>query len=609
MLILFGILGLMQVTLLPALIIMKAGKLRGGVTEQLIRLLPISLTANYLLIFLLAALHLYIRPVMLVLIAAELLCILWLYRGTLFQPVNLTVFRISEALRQELRPLTDALSVRPDGRSGTLRLWIWMVSGCLALSGVLWGFHLCRLNFGTVFSGWDTLFSWNAYAETWAAGRIPKVAGMYPQLVSSNWSVSYLLQGENAVQFFNTLLPPVFFLLIQVMLFDLGFQRRESAFFFAAVIARFMMKKLMGDQLFDGYMDVPVAAMSLLSVYTFLKAENRDPAEQRQGIVLGVLFAAAAAVTKQSGWIAFVFSPLAVFLLLREGAKTMSGRNKTALCAAALLIVMPWYLYCLLGKTPGTERELIANGIMDFNQRFDLRYRLELAVSTLGKYGICFLLSLAGLLFVPKKYRLLFFLMAWPLTVIWAVSYSYDARNLGPVLPFISILCGMALTGIGNAAEKIAEKTGFGKIPLLVFLVLLAAAGIAGLVRRYPDGKLIDDQRDKQKALFGERLNRELLYDVFGETHEGHDIYTDYPAYFLSGYRDCCSAADLTDEGQVRSILEGTKIRWLMLPEVMPNDTDPSKALIEQCIDAGICELTRCSDGYYKSYCLYEVKR
>ena len=153
MLILFGILGLMQVTLLPALIIMKAGKLRGGVTEQLIRLLPISLTANYLLIFLLAALHLYIRPVMLVLIAAELLCILWLYRGTLFQPVNLTVFRISEALRQELRPLTDALSVRPDGRSGTLRLWIWMVSGCLALSGVLWGFHLCRLNFGTVFSG------------------------------------------------------------------------------------------------------------------------------------------------------------------------------------------------------------------------------------------------------------------------------------------------------------------------------------------------------------------------------------------------------------------------------------------------------------------------
>ena len=30
------------------------------------------------------------------------------------------------------------------------------------------------------------------------------------------------------------------------------------------------MKKLMGDQLFDGYMDVPAAAMTVLSVYTLL---------------------------------------------------------------------------------------------------------------------------------------------------------------------------------------------------------------------------------------------------------------------------------------------------------------------------------------------------
>ena len=91
MLMLYGILGLIQVTLLPALIVMKAGKLRGGITEQLIRLLPISLIVNYLLIFLLAALHLYIRPVMLVIIAAELVCIFLLYLGTLFQPVGFTV--------------------------------------------------------------------------------------------------------------------------------------------------------------------------------------------------------------------------------------------------------------------------------------------------------------------------------------------------------------------------------------------------------------------------------------------------------------------------------------------------------------------------------------
>ena len=609
MLLLYGILGLLQITLMPGLIIMKAGKLRGGFTEQLIRLMPLSLIANYLLVFFLAALHIYIRPVILAVIAAELLCILWLYRGTIFQPLRITAVRVSGTFRQELQPLSDALSDMPSEAGAALKRWIWLVSGCFALSGVLWGFHLCRLNFGTVFSGWDTLFSWNAYAETWAAGSIPKVGGMYPQLVPSNWSVSYLLQGENAVQFFNTLLPPVFFLLIQVMLFDLGFQRRESTFFFAAVIARFMMKKLMGDQLFDGYMDVPAAAMSLLSIYTFLKAEKREAADQRQGIVLGVLFAAAAAVTKQSGLAAFFLALPAAMLLLPDGVKSMSRRQKAVLCAASLLIVLPWYLYCLLEKIPGTERELIAEGIMDFNRRFDLRYRLELAVQTLGKYGVCFLFSLIGLPFVAKRYRILFFLMAWPLTLIWAVSYSYDARNLGPVLPFISLLCGMAAAGIGNLAEKLAEKAGLGNVPVAVLLVLAAAAGIFGLIRLYPDEKLTEDQQIKQKDLFGARLNRELLYDVFGETHEGKDIYTDYPAYFLSGYQDCCSAADLTDEGQVRSVLEGTKINWLLLPEVMPNDTDPSKALIDRCIDDGKCELLRCSDGYYKSYCLYEIKR
>ena len=114
MLMLFGILGLMQAVLLPALIIMKAGKLRGGITEQLIRLLPISMTVNYLLVFLLAALHLYTRPVMLALIAAEAFCILWLYRGTLSRPLNLTVSRVSEAFRREIRPLTEVLSGKAD---------------------------------------------------------------------------------------------------------------------------------------------------------------------------------------------------------------------------------------------------------------------------------------------------------------------------------------------------------------------------------------------------------------------------------------------------------------------------------------------------------------
>ena len=610
MLILFGILGLLQSTVLPGLLMIRLWKLRGGVIEQLLRLIPLSLITNYLLIFFLAASGFYTRPVMLGIIGAEVLALLWLYRDVLLRPFSGSILSLSEALRRELRPAEDFLSsLRGSSVTGALKNWIWLLSGCFALSGILWAVHLCRLNFGTIFSGWDTLFSWNNYALVWAGGEVPNIGGMYPQLLPSNWSLSYLLQGKDAVQFFNTLIPPLFFLMIQLMLFDLGFQRRECGFFFAAILARFMMKKLMGDQLFDGYMDVPAAAMALLSFYTFLKAEGRSLSEQRRAVFLGLVFAGGAAVTKQSGFAALVTAPLAVLCLLRTAAGTLSRKQKAVLVLLVLVIVLPWYLHCFLFNTHGYERELIAEGIVEYNRTFDLSHRVRLAAETLGKYGIFFLLSLVGLPFVAKRYRLLLTLLIWPLTLIWAVSYSYDARNLGPVLPFVCMACGLALAGCGAFAAGILQKAGIGRIIFAVFFFLSAAAAVILLVRLFPDGRLKEDQRIKQKALFGERLNQELLYEIFGETHEGNDIYTDYPAHFLSGYEECCSAADLTDTFQVQKVLEEDKIHWLMLPVVMPNNTDPAKELIEGCIEEGKCVKVRCSDGYYKPYCLYGIYR
>lgn len=609
MLMLSGILGLLQSTLLPGLLMIRVCRLKGGITEQILRLIPLSLLANYLLIFFLAAVGAYTRPVMLVIIAAEILLLLWLYRDTLLRPVGETVFRVTDALRAELLPLAEFLTERPLSLVLRLRRWAWAVCGCFALSGVLWGFHLCRLNFGTIFSGWDTLFSWNAYAEIWSGGKIPNIGGLYPQLIPANWSLSYLLQGEGAVQFFNTLIPPLFFLLIQVMLFDLGFQRRQSGFFIAAVIARFMMKKLMGDQLFDGYMDVPAACMILLSIYTYIRAEGRALKDQRQAVMLGVLFAAEAAVTKQSGSPALIIAPLAVFLLLRKAQGEMSRKQKILTVLSVLIIVLPWYLHCFLFNTHGEAREIIASGIVDYNQQYDIHHRLWQADQIIGKYGLCFLIGLIGLPFVNKRHWILFSLLVWPQTVIWAVNYSYDARNLAPVLPFVSMLAGLAIAGIADFIARLAGKKRMERIPLAVLIFIAAAAAAVFLVRLYPDSRLSGDQRVQQKALFGERLNNELLYDVFGESHSGNDIYTDYPARLLPGYRDCCSSAELTDEIQVRQVLEGDKINWLLLPVVMPNNSDPSKELIEQCIAEGKCGQVRCSDGYYKAYCLYEIKR
>ena len=100
-----------------------------------------------------------------------------------------------------------------------------------------------------------------------------------------------------------------------------------------------------------------------------------------------------------------------------------------------------------------------------------------------------------------------------------------------------------------------------------------------------------------------------LIVMKLAKLRGGYDIYTDYPAYFLPGYSECCSSADLTDTGQMSQVLNGEKVQWMLLPEVFPNNTDGAKEIFDQCVADGVCVKQACSDGYYKNYCLYQVNR
>ncbi len=143
MLALFGILGLLQITVLSALLLMK-NRQSGGILRYFIEIFPVSLIFNYVLVFLLAGLHLYRRPVMLGIMAAEILTILRLYRNTLLQPFGDIISRLQNKLLSELSPLTEFLTEQKENRLSVLKGWVWAVSGCLALSGVLWGPSECR---------------------------------------------------------------------------------------------------------------------------------------------------------------------------------------------------------------------------------------------------------------------------------------------------------------------------------------------------------------------------------------------------------------------------------------------------------------------------------
>ncbi|MHC1772504.1 MAG: hypothetical protein AB9907_12395 [Flexilinea sp.] len=604
----WGILGLLQSVLLPGLIILKVVKIRGGILERMIYCFPLSLISNYLAVFTLTALGIYIRPVVVGLLFLEFLVLSLLFRDDLQLPFSRAVINLYSVVQAESKPF---LSMLPSGNDagGILRFILWFVFGSEAVSAVFWGLHVCSLNVGTVFSGLDTLFSWNTYAESWAQNLIPQLHGAYPQLVPANWSLSYLLQGDGSVQLFNTLIPPVFFLLIFVMLFDLGFQKKETGFFIAALIARYMMKKLMGDQISDGYMDVPAAFMSFLVVYTLLKGMDRDKTGQEQAILLAILFASGAAVTKQVGFIILILTPFLIRFWLKDAFKSINRKSLFSVILISFLMIVPWYLLCLVNSrsVDPASGELLAVGIRRFNESYEWSHKLLLARQALGKYGVFFLLSIIGLPLIPKKYRLPFLLCSWPLVLVWAAFFTYDARNLACALPFIAASSGFVVNGVFVFFEKILKRIGAGRIAIWLPFALLLIAILAGLWLFLPEEELSEIQKLKQRDLFGKGLNQELLYGHIGEEHHDKDILTDYPAYFLSGYEDCCEMVDFSDVPVFEKKLDGENIRYVLGPQLMQNISWDTALVLERCTQSGRCSLVGCSYGYYEPYCLYSV--
>jgi hypothetical protein len=163
---------------------------------------------------------------------------------------------------------------------------------------------------------------------------------------------------------------------------------------------------------------------------------------------------------------------------------------------------------------------------------------------------------------------------------------------------------------VDGGIRWIADFTGMRKISQIqvwIPLTLLIVALLIGLWFLLPEAELSEVQRLKQRELFGKELNEELLYGIIGEEHHEKDILTDYPAYFLSGYKDCCEMADFSDAPAFEWLLSKGTIRYILIPEQIQNHSQDSAVVLDKCVQSGLCRQVGCSAGYYEPYCLYTV--
>ena len=112
-----GILGVLQMTSIPGLIIYKFLRLRGKILDKVLIIFSFSLIFNYCLIFLLSILGIYIKIILIVLVLGELITLIWLYSSNLRQPIKNSLEAVWDGINDFVGFL---IPKRPNGDSSSL---------------------------------------------------------------------------------------------------------------------------------------------------------------------------------------------------------------------------------------------------------------------------------------------------------------------------------------------------------------------------------------------------------------------------------------------------------------------------------------------------------
>lgn len=538
---LLGLLSILQIVFLPGYLLARILRLRGGVLAMLILAFALSLVANHAMVAGLVVMGIY-QPIIIYLVfAAETATFLWIHRGLLrANAIDACRFRFGD-FSGELRysPLPRML----------LAAALVVIAG-FALSGIA--------QIGQIFQQWDAVVSWNRWAIDWAANRLPSATSLYPQLLPTSISLTYVFMQTSEVWIFAKAFQFLFCLMLLLAMFDAARTTGTFGYVPGVFITYWLLVAVLRFRMISsGYADMPLAFFSFAAVYTLLLARHAEGAEMRQRYVMvGAVLAAGAALTKQTGlYIAAVYPLLVWLLVLRSGQQGDLRRHAGTLLRVALLLgilVTPWYLYKFAEFQAARDRNNTALLVDDFHEGRSLPQRMfhaeSMVTEAITPVGAVFLLLAIGVALRDPVQRWLMGLVVVPLGLIWAAAFSYDLRNLASILPFAGAAAG---TGLLRAAEwlgpwKKASCTVFTPNKAIAEVVSVRAGGrlrwlrvghFAGLVALavvaaclcVSDTTLRECQSRQQRMVGIPELNQRLY--AYFESHGGPAVMaTDYQA-------------------------------------------------------------------------------
>lgn len=563
---LVGLLAFFQMTFIPGFILLKyVGWEVEGRLRKLVYVFSLSLLVNYLLVFFLTVLGGYTCLSVYLVIAVEVV-LLVLYYWKREKGVRVIHLDWGATFRS-FRELTGAQ---------TLFFNVCLVLGLVVL-GLFFYFFLSRVK--AVFFHNDAVLGWNRFALDWFHNQLPVNTWLYPQMIPANWSLSYVMMQTPDIQFIARNIMPFFSMGTGLLFLDLGLRKKNGVYFLGLVFYGYIIMYLYSPgHITCGYMDIAVAFFCFLAFYELHRERGvgAEPGQDNkkkyreiiQRAVLSVIFACAAAVTKQAGlYMLVVVLVWNGYILAKHGRELGLKRILKTVGVSLLLIiviVVSWYGLRLILINQGVETSGVQAVTQEVHKNRSYGERWEFGFKQIlqaeGKQNdlaqflvhLSLLFMIMGL--VPKTSRYVMVGIVVPFTLMWGFWFSYDYRNLTAAFPFMAFSMAFGAHWIVKGFLGLVKKV---KAPgLRVWQIWAGVAVVAILLNftLFKSSAIRDNQVNQQRRLGDYGLNLKL-YNYFKEKGLQGKVFSKYPYFrYLPILRDY--HAEERDEKGVRYLIE-----------------------------------------------------
>jgi len=534
-----GLISIFQICILPGFVLISAIKYEGNWLNKATVIFSTSLFINYLLVIVLKWVGIYHQITLLFLCLIEVVLLVIINRKGLSTPIVNKIYHGWENLKQFLGKIK--IKIEDEEKNTTviriLFTVVLIIAIIVASIRVYWFFKFSIYNLGHVFETWDAVASWNVWAKEWASIGFPSRTLFYPQLIPANWSLSYVLMGTTQIQFFAKAIMPLFSLLICLMIFDLALEKWSIGLFFSIPVFFYLVKHFMTlPQLHSGYVDLPLAYMSFTSIYLLLKSKVLDSNSRIQhNILLAIIIAGGAAVTKQPGAYIILVLPFSIFFILSDKISLFSQKTTIkkflAVWLSIGLISGAWYVYKFIDIQSGIDESNLTYLFSEIHQNLSVFSRMVMVWKENKIYSFVFVSTLLVIFWRDKSIKWITFGITTPYILFWAAFASYDTRNIAMALPLWALALGYVIDGFLDILLGILKKIRVERIRVLhLIIVLLVLVGSTGFIFQKDD--LIEAQQSAEMQIFSPQINSEIK-KIADNSEGGIVILTNYPVEVL----------------------------------------------------------------------------